>query len=199
MGSKSFLLLLVIILSSPDLPGQTLEKKGYIGIVIGPSIPLGDFAENDTDNEKAGFAKTGFSDCLINFAYGFGRNLGISAALIYSQYDTDIPSSSDLRWMNISFTAGPRFSIPLGERLFIDLKTNLGFLSANYLIEGIGYDENIGKGLGVDLRTSLRYDLASRWCLLGECGYLSSNQKFADGRKLNIQTFNVGLGVAFRI
>ena len=69
---KKYYLFLAIILLGADLFAQAIEKKGYIGITLGPSFPLADFADNSLSNTKAGYAKRGFSDSFINFGYRFG-------------------------------------------------------------------------------------------------------------------------------
>ena len=46
----------LLAMASPSL---AQDKKGYIGISLGPSIPLGDLASKDIDNESAGFATSG--------------------------------------------------------------------------------------------------------------------------------------------
>ena len=50
------------------------KRKGYIGISLGPSIPLGDFS-----NPSSGAAKTGLHLNLVNFGYLITDNVGIAA------------------------------------------------------------------------------------------------------------------------
>ena len=46
----------------------TQKRKGYIGLSLGPSIPIGDFAD-----ESNGLAKTGLNLTLVNFGYLFAE------------------------------------------------------------------------------------------------------------------------------
>ncbi len=46
----------VVALLAMASPSLAQDKKGYIGISLGPSVPLGDLASKDIDNESAGFA-----------------------------------------------------------------------------------------------------------------------------------------------
>jgi hypothetical protein len=57
------------------------DEKGYIGISLGPSIPMGDLSSKDADNDAAGWANTG-AVFDISFAYKLGEgNFGITALL----------------------------------------------------------------------------------------------------------------------
>jgi hypothetical protein len=195
---KKYTLFFAMILLSTNLFAQTNEKKGYIGMTLGPSYPILDFADNSINNVNAGFARRGYSNTLINFGYRFGKNLGISASVFYSQYDV-YQSATDIWWAVSGITAGPMLTIPVTDKLFLDMKTNFGFVAADYVIEGLLYNENAGRGLGIDIRTSIRYNLFKRWCFIIEGGFLSSNQKYLDAREMKIQNINLIMGIAFRI
>lgn len=187
-----------MILLSANLFAQTNEKKGYIGIVLGPSFPISDFGDNSINNKYAGYAKTGYSDSFINFGYIFGKNLGISVSVFFSSYDIDT-TATDYWWEVMGITAGPMLSIPVSDKLFFETKLNFGFVGVNYVTDGYLHKENEANGLGIDIRTSLRYNLFKRWCIIIESGFLSSNQIKLDGRDIKIQNINLGLGIAFRI
>ena len=56
------------------------QEKGYIALSLGSSIPVGEFASQDINNEKAGLAKLGaFID--ISYATKLGKSFGISVLL----------------------------------------------------------------------------------------------------------------------
>ena len=59
---------------------ERIETRGYIGLTMGPAIPVGSFADKDLNNDKSGLAKPGFNLSLVNFGYRFGKHFGISAA-----------------------------------------------------------------------------------------------------------------------
>lgn len=198
MNIKKSISLFFMIFLVANLFAQTNEKKGYIGIVLGPSFPVSDFGDNSIKNKNAGYAKTGYSDSFINFGYRLGKNFGISASVFFSSYDVDT-TATGYWWEVMGITAGPMLSIPVSDKLFFDMKLNFGFVGADYIIDGFSYDENVGSGLGSDIRASLRYNLFRRWCFIIESSFLSSNQKFLGGREKKIQNINLGLGIAFRI
>ncbi|MEO5570102.1 MAG: outer membrane beta-barrel protein [Bacteroidia bacterium] len=56
------------------------DKKGFIGLSLGPAFSYTDFASKDINNENAGFAKTGFN-LNVSFGYRLGRHFGIAAML----------------------------------------------------------------------------------------------------------------------
>ena len=71
----------VVALLAIASPSLAQDKKGYIGISLGPSIPLGDLASKDIDNESAGFATSG-AIFDISVAYKLGKGpFGITAML----------------------------------------------------------------------------------------------------------------------
>ncbi len=118
---KLIVLAIVFNFFVQNLFAQTNENKGFIGIALGPSIPLGDFA------------KTGYSDHLINFGYRFGQNFGICASVFYDQYN-DISAS---------------FRYNFSKRWCI--LTDAGFLSSNqnFLDERKEKKQTIRLGLGI--------------------------------------------------
>jgi len=80
-------LFLIISLISLTLFG--FSQEGYIGIGIGPSLPLGDYS--DTEAGEGGFAKQGWSGKLIDFHYKFNDNIGIA----YSWWGHNHPLDED--------------------------------------------------------------------------------------------------------
>jgi len=193
---KKYISFLALILFGTGLFAQTDVGQCFIGLTLGPSFPVSDFGDNSLNNENPGFAKTGYSDNLLNFGFRLWKCFGVSASVIYSQYNV-YTNTADW-WMIVGFTAGPMLTIPVTDKLFFDTKVNLGLVGASYLLDGYEYQENAGKGLGFDLRASFRYNLFKRWCLIAECGSLTSNQKFGDDRRRKIQNLNLGFGVAYR-
>jgi hypothetical protein len=195
---KNYILLFLSILLCANISAQPKEKKGFIGILIVPSIPVANFADNSLDNKSAGFAKKSYTNYFIDFGYRFGKNLGLSATYFTSNYKID-SSAADLSWGFGGITAGPMWSTHVADKFFLDLRVNFGYTTADIFVKDNLPKEYSGHGLGIDTRVSLRYNLFRHWCVLAEAGYLSSNQKFGDGRKEKIQIINLGLGFAFRL
>jgi len=195
---KKILIIMFISIIVTNLFAQTNEKKGFIGISIGPAIPLGDFAGKSLSNVNAGFAKTGYSDSFINFGYVFNKKFGISGSIFYNEHTVDKTETDDW-WILTGITAGPMISLPVSERLIFDVKGKIGILITTLVVDGYENQENTGRGPGIDIRSSLRYNFARRWSLFTEAGLVHSNQKMGDGRKEKIQFILTGLGIGFRI
>jgi hypothetical protein len=195
---KRLLIFISVSIIATNIIAQNIEKKGFIGISIGPAIPLGSFASKSLTDSKAGFAKTGYSDSFINFGYNFNKKFGISASIFYNEHNVDKNVTED--WWKISgVTAGPMFSLPLSERFIFDIKTKIGLMGTSLIVDTYENQENIGSGIGIDIRSALRYNLARRWCIFTEAGLVHSNQKMGDGRKEKIQFILTGFGLGFRI
>ncbi len=72
-------------------------RKGLIGISLGPSIPLSDYADNDGENEDAGFAMTGLH-LNFNFSYKFNENLGVAALWAGNAHPVDVDEMVNVFW-----------------------------------------------------------------------------------------------------
>jgi hypothetical protein len=179
------------------------EPKSQIlfGLTLGPSIPIGNFADNSSNKKDAGFANFsyGISDMLLDFGFIFkNSNFGLSATYISEGYtiDRDIEDSR-LDFSNI--TLGPMYSLIISNSFTVDLKCQFGYVSSLYRLSGTNDNSLDGKGLGIDFRSLIRYQLSKHWFLIGQCGYFYSDQKFKDLDNFHIQVLNVGLGVGFKI
>ncbi len=77
---------IILILVTSDSYSQVTQKKsltdrkGFIGLSVGPSFATGKFGSSDLQDSLAGFATTG-AIFEINFGYRLGKNLGIAVAL----------------------------------------------------------------------------------------------------------------------
>lgn len=135
---------LVLILSSP-LFSQN-ESNGYIGLSVGPSFPIGDFASKDTDNDEAGLANPGVM-FEISFAHKLGgSNFGISALLRGQGLPTDAQTIADEfgqqapgadwtveseSWGIGAFMFGGYGSFPVSDNISFDTRAMIGFASAS--------------------------------------------------------------------
>jgi len=180
---------------SANLFAQSSDRKGFIGITIGPSIPIGDFADNSLNNDNAGYAKTGLNINLINFGYKFGQNFGITGLWFGAAHSVDF-SAVDAMWSYGGLMGGPMLSFPINEKLIFDLKGMIGFVSAKLDMYALG--ETSGIGVGFDFGASFRYNFSEKWCLLINGDYLASTSKFDEGDQ-KISTINLSLGIAFRL
>ena len=194
------MLVLVITIGSN---AQMEDRHGYIGMTLGSAIPLGDFADNNFDNEDAGFAKTGINFNLVHFGYKFSKNFGIAASWFGAAHEVDTPYNIDAAtWSYGGLFAGLLVSLPAGEKLFIEFKPMLGFVAATSpeLKEGglIVMEDQQGSAVGFDLVGSVRYNFSERWCAMANIDYLTAKPEF-DYFEQSISALNLSLGLAYRL
>lgn len=135
---KNLTLTSIFILIATIVFGQTAEdRKGYIGISLGPSIPIGSFARDDA-NTGAIFD--------VHFAYKLKKNVGL-AVLIRGQYlpvnvqsltgkmrqvipgvNTDVKGDG---WSSGGLMVGIYSAYPLDQKgiAVFELKTLAGFMT----------------------------------------------------------------------
>ncbi|WP_423128447.1 outer membrane beta-barrel protein [Gaoshiqia sp. Z1-71] len=194
---KNAMCLLVLIALSVGLFGQGTERKGYIGLSLGPAFPVGDFAGKSVD--EGGFAKIGLNLCLVNFGYKFGENFGIAGLWSGSAHNFDM-YGIDGDWAYGSLMAGPMMSMPLSGRVDLDLKWMVGLVSARFEPNDFGKED--GEGFGWDLGASLRYHFTEKWSLLVNADYFSAKPKFKTygvESEQKISAINVHIGIAYRL
>lgn len=182
------------------------DEKGYIGISLGTSIPMGDLSSKDADNDAAGWANTG-AVFDISFAYKFGEgNFGITALLRGQANPTDAQGLADelanqvagVNWTVESYgwgIGGLMFggigSFPISEKTSFDTRAMIGFLSANspeITITGTGPGGTAWVKQGSTSATSFAYlvgvgfklDIGSKLFLLTNLDYLGSNPEFSN-------------------
>ena len=160
---KRNLVIILLILLSFNLYSQDSEKKGFIGITIGPSIPIGDFADKSQDNSDAGFANTGLNINLINFGYRFGKNLGLAASWFGTAYTANI-IGEEIMWSLGGLLVGPMYYLPVDEKINFNLKCMIGFTAAQFEIIELNEGESSELGFGFDLGASTHFNLSEKWC-----------------------------------
>jgi len=180
------------------------QDKGYIAIAIGPSIPIGDFASKDPNNDSAGLAATG-AIFDISFVYLFGKNFG-AAALIRGQAnspDTDVlaqelsaklPANVRYDIDTGTWTVGGGFiggygSFPISKKLSFESKIMIGSITASsptidiYLTNGIDAEwvkqESITSSAFAYLfGVGFKFNAGRRFCLLANVDYMASKPEF---------------------
>jgi hypothetical protein len=175
-------------------PGKAYNHKFYIGMTVGPSFPLGEFADKSTINENAGLAKTGGTGSIVA-GYRVNNNIGVSATFSNSSFATTA-AGDDTWWSVTGFAAGPVFSIFLGDKLFVSLKPGLGYTRAALVLDDI--ESKYGGNLGLSLNASLSFDFAERWSAFSETGYFTSDQKFFNAGEMTLQKIDLDFGIFYR-
>lgn len=186
-------LLLISTLANAQIPG----KKGYIALSIGPSFPVGDFADKSPDNISAGRAENGYINSILNAGYRIGDHLGVCFTFLYCEYNIGEENSNDW-WQVTGLNAGLQYTFFPDRKFEVDLKAKAGLIVSSYVLDSYANGDRLGTSFGLDLRSSVRYNIFRRWCLLAEGGYITANQKYGDGHKGKLQAVLTGLGFGFR-
>lgn len=124
------------------------DKRGFVMISMGPSIPLGDLAIQDGNNPDAGLATLGF-DFKLYGGYRFNKNIGVCAFLgsqfftMNAQAMADACAKADPRfsytvnipsgWGMSYRTVGAYGNIPLDKanKVSLEPRLTIGFGSAS--------------------------------------------------------------------
>jgi hypothetical protein len=187
---------LVALVTAPLLAQE--DRRGFIGLDIGPSQPFGAFG-SPADGAGAGNARAGYTSTLLNVGWRRGERWGVAGLLAYSEYLVRNTDGIDDDWWQVAFlTVGPMYTVPLGSKAAVDLKGTLGLAALTPVIDSRASDSDTGSGLAVDLRATLRYDVLRRWAIFAEGGMQSANASFL-GRDAQVyRAWISGFGVAFR-
>lgn len=166
------------------------NHKWFLGLLLGPSFPLGDF---DPDlNLHSDLSVAGGNSSFI-IGYTFHGVYGMSASIMNSSYNIK-DSSVDQMWSITNIMVGPMFTVSLWKDFQMDLRPLLGYSNATFYIDdGIEMD---GNGIGCYPSALLRYNFSRRFSAVFEPGYLITRQKFEDENKI-IHTLNLGFGISY--
>jgi hypothetical protein len=174
---------------------QDDERRGFIGVGIGPSAPFGIFADPSQVDTRAGRATPGYTSTMLNVGYRIGREFGVAGAFSYSEYVMRDGGDDDW-WQVAGLTAGPMYSRRINNKTAVDVKAMLGLIVLTPVVDS--YADLVVSGLGVDMRAALRYDVFRRVALFAEAGVQSSNGSSAAGVRNDYRAMISGFGVAYR-
>lgn len=191
----AFAAAIVLNAAAPAL-AQVEERRGFIGLGIGPSAPFGSFADA-SPGARAGRATPGYTSTLLNVGYRVRERLGVAGTLAYSEYLMRDGGEDDW-WQVATLTVGPMYSHSLNARAALDLKAMLGLFALTPVIDSYTTVDGTGSGLGLDLRAALRYDVLRRWAVYAEGGLQASDVSFNSGRRTDHRALISGLGILFR-
>ncbi len=187
------------------------EQKGTVGILIGPSIPVGDFGSKDLNNVYAGFAQTGVV-FEITADYKLGeRNWGIAANLRgqanshdFISYENELQNYyGGVNWFveSDAWTLGGIMlgafrdfpvdkSISFKPRLLIGFpsasspnitRTAYGFGNSNWVRYNKTYTRNFGYLLGL----GFKFDVTKKLSILANADNFGTLQEFRQVEILN--------------
>lgn len=196
----------LIMLLSITTQSYAQDSKGYIGISFGPSIPMGDLASKDADNDEAGWAKTG-ALVDISFAYKLGKgNFGITALLRGQSNPIDAQALSDEfanefpgviwnvqsdNWGIGGLMFGGFGSFPLSEKSSFDTRAMIGFVNASspgMTVTGTAPGGSIwvkqssasAAAFAYLIGAGFKFEIGSKLYLLTNLDYLGSKPEFSN-------------------
>ena len=200
-NKKLFLTISFILLT---ITGFTQDRKGYIGISLGPSFPVGDYAA--TSGEDAGYADRGLNMSLVNFCYKFNENIGITASwhgianpvdaqkMAEDIWSTDPSLSWELEttsWSLGGLSGGILISFP-SNNLDFDLKALIGFAGATSpqldvtVSDGFSSasllqeEQQSNTSFSFSFGGGVRYHISEKWALNLNLDYFTTQVKFPE-------------------
>jgi len=190
MKLKITAILIVCIAVTLTATSQEQRRKGYIGISIGPSFPIGEFKED-------AWANTGVNLSLINFGYLFNNRVGIAANWFGGAHTVDASQFglAEGMWSYGGLLAGPLVSTPVGRNIDFDARVQIGFSAANLKLEGYNVD---GTGFAYSAGIGIRAHLGRKLSLNLNADVLTSNNK-GDYMERKIQTIHPTIGLSYRM
>lgn len=196
MRSRSVLLAgATLLLSALPAEAQSSDRRWYYALIIGPGVPISEYASRSAGSPGTGPAEWGYIDTFANLAWRGERQWGVAVSLAYGEFA--MSSGDDDWWQVVLLTAGPMYVRPLTRKLWLELKAKAGVMVTTEVVDS--YRNSVGNGVALDLRSGLRYDVFRRWSALGEVGIASSRQTFnIGGRDLGVSALISGIGAAYR-
>jgi hypothetical protein len=197
-------LLSVALVSSIALQSAAQGEKGFVGLSLGPNVPMGNFNSRNVNNGEAGFARTGGSfDISAGYKLG-GSHFGITAMLRAHSNSYDVqPLVEDLKFQapqvnwNVESSAwrmgglllGGFGSIPISEKVYFDARALVGIVNATSpQINITGSDATETFWVKRDARTArsfaylfgagFKFDIAPKWYLLTNIDYIGTTVEF---------------------
>jgi len=195
-----WILLFPAFIASGQTTADKKPRKGYLGVYFGPSFPIGNFGDNDFNNDEAGFAARGVQYAVMEFGVKFVPNFGIAASIRGSSIPMDVQYLADQyaleyggqftvessRWGFGGLHVGPVFSFPIGK-LEIDLRLMTGLMFAvspeltvtqNTTGQSDNQNSEVGTSLALSLGIGLKYHISDRFTILAVAEYQRARPTF---------------------
>lgn len=199
---KKISITILVLIFFYSAHAQFTERRGYIGIGIGPSFLMG----YELANEKA---KAGLNLALLDFGYVFAKGFGISASWTGGAHNFD-PGNVTITIDNNTLTGkiegtvsygtlmvGPLYSLKLSDRSFINLKARCGMLYTKESMTMNLYSRELEKSsFGYSVAISYQLKIAKRWCIMLSGDYCSGEMESlsSSNNRLNALALNAGIG-----
>jgi hypothetical protein len=217
---KKLLLLFIVLFSVSQLTyaqgrGKKKEYKGYYGVGIGASLPMGDFAGPD-DANFVGKQVTGIHIAFANAGYKIIGPVGLCAQLFAganrSDFTTNNPAfkDDDAYWAYGGFLIGPLLSFDIAM-FAIDVRPQYGitYISTPELNSdagGVVFKGDRNSGTGYDLGATFRWKYSEKGSLGLNLDYFGTkvdyqreinNVTYEETQNINV--LGVGLALVFAL
>lgn len=149
------------------------ERRGYIGLSVGPSFAVGDFSD----------LPVGAALNLVDFGYLFTDNIGIAGKWFGTAY-----SEGGVDFGLGGLLAGLLASTPISPKINFEGKVLLGV--AAFTTKYNGYSDTSDLYFGYDIGVGLRFNTSNKVSLLLNADYLGAE---------DYNSINLTFGVAFRL
>jgi hypothetical protein len=183
---------------------QRPEKKGYVGISIGPAFPIQQRYDSYNISISGNQIKynpntpVGLNFTLIDLGYRFGENWGMAFSWfgtghyrVYKSGTDKIETTSSKGGLLI----GPMYSFQVKEDVYLDFKLKAGRMVFNFEEKYNGdltsYSSPMSN-IGVEIGSTLRKNISRNWSLMGNLNL----HYFTDLRN---KTLNLTAGIGYRI
>lgn len=201
---KRLILLLTFVIVS--FSTSYSQDRGHIGLSVGLSAPMGDFANNKSSDENAGFATAGL---LFDFSlnYKLNKTIGIEGLVRVQSNGTDadaladefsaitLPGTSGTvesgKWLSVGILGGISATFPLTERFGFNSKILIGVQSSTspeltVTLNGPGgyawvkQESGNGTAFAYLIGAGFNYGITEKADLLINIDYLGAEPEFSD-------------------
>lgn len=167
------------------------EKRGYIGITIGPAFPKADLKAK-IDNG------TGLNLNLINFGYTIRKKWGLSASWLGGAHLSKSMQTDAITAYG-ALLAGPSYSRMISDRSYLRLKGMIGFVHSLFEYKTTDFTVTTQSlSVGYSLGAVYQYNFSKNLCLLLNSEYLTARSSIFDTHG-KIAAININAGVGFRL
>ena len=175
------------------------NRKGYIAITLGPAFPMGDFANHDIMDPKAGLANTGFQFNLVNFGYRFSKNIGIAG--LWNGTAHTVEFIDEATWSHGYFLGGLLITFP-SKKVDFDIRLLGGYMNATLKIPTINAEAK-GTAFGFDIGGVVRAHLSQKTSFVLSLDYAGGKPTLSSNIGMDftqsIENITLAVGIAFRL
>jgi len=176
--------------------GQINNNCGYVGLSVGPAIPMGLFGSKDYKDGNIGFAKTGIRFNLVQGGYTFYKGFGVSMSLFGAAHTADNQYVNDRIWGYGGIMAGPMFTYEVNESVIANSKVLFGRVNSSIYQNNSLYESK--QSMCIEFAANLLYKFSKNWCLLANIELFHCKAKF-DSFNLRMTSISPTIGLCYWI